>query len=33
MKNIIVENFPEKAHQLFRPERPMLVTSKMKMGH
>lgn len=28
MKKIIVENFPKKTHNLFRPERPMLVTSK-----
>ena len=32
MKKIHIDNFPEKTHQLFRPERPMLVTSKNENG-
>ncbi len=32
MKKIMINNFPVKIHQLFRPERPMLVTSKNENG-
>jgi len=32
MKKIMINNFPVKTHQLFRPERPMLVTSKNENG-
>ena len=32
MKKIIINNFPKKISQLFRPERPMLITSKNENG-